>query len=83
MEIEKLCWIAKIKLSEEEKREIEKDFEEILRNFEVIMEIGEEVEEERRNIELREGKVEKFDSEEIIKNFPSREKKLLRVPRFL
>jgi aspartyl-tRNA(Asn)/glutamyl-tRNA(Gln) amidotransferase subunit C len=86
--IDKLAWIAKIELTEEEKHKLEKEIQEILKAFEKISEVDtSDVEFDvisRSKEEFREEKEpEKFDSEEIIKNFPKREAKRLSVPRFL
>lgn len=88
IDIERISWIAKIKLSEEEKQELKEDIKKILEMFKKIQEIEME-ESEIENISSsttsfrEESFTEEFNFEEILKNFPKKEDKLLEVPKLL
>ena len=86
--VEKLAWIAKIELTEDEKKKLEKEIHEILKAFEKISKVNTSDVEftivTKSVQEFREETFpEKWNSEDIIKNFPEKEGKRLKVPRFL
>ena len=86
--IDRLAWIAKIDLNEDEKKRLEKEIQEILKVFEKISEVDTEDVEytlvTRSRQEFREETLPtKENTEDIIKNFPDKEDKKLKVPRFL
>ncbi|HIP90415.1 MAG TPA: Asp-tRNA(Asn)/Glu-tRNA(Gln) amidotransferase subunit GatC [Candidatus Nanopusillus sp.] len=88
MDIEKLAWIAKMKLDEKEKKELKKEIEKILETFKKIQEVDtsdivfETI--SLSNTWFRyDTEPKKFDEEKIIQNFPKRENKKLEVPRLL
>ncbi len=88
IDIEKLAWIAKIRLDEKEKEELKKEVEKILEAFKKIQEVDtSDVEFESislSNTWFREdSEPEKFDENKIIQSFPKKEGKKLEVPRFL
>ncbi|MEM0243200.1 MAG: Asp-tRNA(Asn)/Glu-tRNA(Gln) amidotransferase subunit GatC [Candidatus Aenigmatarchaeota archaeon] len=88
IEIEKIAWLARIKLEEKEKEELFKDISKILEMFKKIQ----EVKIEEKDIDSDEifdfffrGETiaETFDNEKILKNFPKRDENLLEVPKTL
>ncbi len=88
IDIEKLAWIAKVKLDEKEKEELKKEIEKILEAFKKIQEVDtSDVEFESISLSNQmfrdDSEPEKFDENKIIQNFPKKEGKKLEVPRFL
>jgi len=88
IDLDRLSWISKICLNENEEKELEKEIQEILKNFEKIQEVDVQ-EEEFESISLsnqfyrNDSEPEKFDEHAIIENFPKKEGKKLEVPRLL
>ncbi|MEM0476528.1 MAG: Asp-tRNA(Asn)/Glu-tRNA(Gln) amidotransferase subunit GatC [Candidatus Aenigmatarchaeota archaeon] len=88
IEIEKIAWLARIKLEEKEKEELFKDISKILEMFKKIQEVKIEEKDidsdEIFDFSFREESVaETFDNEKILKNFPKRDENLLEVPKTL
>ena len=87
VDIEKLMWVAKIKLDEKEKEELKKEIEKILEVFKKIQEVdASDIEFESISLSntwfRKDTKPEKFYEGKIIQNFPKKENKKLEVPRF-
>ena len=88
MDIEKLSWIAKIKLDEKEKEELKREIEKILEAFKKIQDID-TTDVTYEHVSLSDTRFredtepKKFDEEKIIQNFPKEEDKKLEVPRLL
>jgi len=88
IDLYRLSWIAKISLSENEKKELEKEIQDILNNFKKIQELNVQ-QEEFESISLSnqsyrdDSEPERFDEHIIIENFPKKEGKKLEVPRLL
>ncbi|MEM0371695.1 MAG: Asp-tRNA(Asn)/Glu-tRNA(Gln) amidotransferase subunit GatC [Candidatus Aenigmatarchaeota archaeon] len=88
IEIEKIAWLARIKLEEKEKEELFKDISKILEMFKKIQEVKIEEKDidsdEIFDFSFREETIaETFDNEKILKNFPKRDENLLEVPKTL
>ncbi|MEM5831263.1 MAG: Asp-tRNA(Asn)/Glu-tRNA(Gln) amidotransferase subunit GatC, partial [Candidatus Aenigmatarchaeota archaeon] len=82
IEIEKIAWLARIKLEEKEKEELFKDISKILEMFKKIQEVKIEEKDidsdEIFDFSFREETIaETFDNEKILKNFPKRDENLL------
>lgn len=88
IDIERISWLARIKLDEKEKEELSKDISKILELFKKIqqVEIVDENLKKENFIEkfFREEQTpEYFDKNLIIQNFPKKEEDLLEVPKIL
>lgn len=88
IDINKVAWLAKIRLDEVEKEELFKDISKILEFFKKIQEVdisGESCKSEdfTEKCFRNEEEIETFEREKILNNFPKKEQDLLEVPKTL
>ncbi len=86
-QIEHLAKLARLKLNEEEIVKLTKELTEILNYVEKINELNLDnlpaLTNILENLKLRNDKTQDFSSQEIIKNFPEKERGYLKVPKIL
>jgi aspartyl/glutamyl-tRNA(Asn/Gln) amidotransferase C subunit len=81
-ELEKIALICRIKLTEEEKKQFMKEFDEILKYFSQIEKLEGEEFKPDLTILPREDVVKKIDFD-LLKNVPKKEGKYIKVPKNL